>query len=89
MEKSIWEHFIPKKKLDILQIEGNGAKEEHRLKKPGQFKATVMRMGLLATMDILDDNALLHLFEQVSESMERVLPGVLPSHALSIPAAVP
>lgn len=77
MEKSMREFFIPKRKLDILQIDGTYDEAEQRLKKPSSFNTTVIRMGLPDIMDRHDENALIQLFEQLSEWVESVLPAFI------------
>ncbi|MBQ7676704.1 MAG: hypothetical protein IJT32_00575 [Lachnospiraceae bacterium] len=74
MGKSIREQFIPKKKLDFLQIDGTFEEAKQNLKTPRCIDAGVMRMGM-ADIDFgFDDNEAPAMFERIAAQVEHAMP---------------
>ncbi len=77
MKESIREQFIPKQKLDILQIDGTYDQAKDKIKKLRHFDATVVRMGLPEIEAGIDGEKAMRVFEQFAEQVEHAMPSFL------------
>ncbi len=77
MENSIRDQFIPKQKLDFLQIDGTSEEAKALLKKPRHFEAAVVRMGLPGIEPGLGCEEAVQMFERLSEHVEQCVPAFM------------
>lgn len=77
MKESIREQFIPRKKLDFLQIDGTYEEAKQKIKTPRKLDATVVRMGLPDVHLGIDQDMVTQLFVRISDQVEQAMPSFI------------